>query len=275
MKNAWIARLAALTTLAAALLAGCGAPAEAPVSSLAESTPAPAESQPPASLPQPQPEPAPAEMAEEREDIQDYLPSPDLPAYRPIPIEQKEYQGEFIALTFKDLPATDAETLVADEYYGAAMGGEPGAIAALWLPGPMAPVPLSPEGDPRWQGTEWLRVDKLEELDLAATQAAAQFEGEPLFEPWRREKAPGMDYSAYVEKIYAQGARVVLCEYALQYTEEHRAQGPQLDDGERTEYWLLVPGQDGALRLFDNTRFFGSFALPYFEEFTPAAMLVE
>lgn len=267
MKNTLKYLLAA--ALAAALLAGCGAQAEPPVSSLPQSQPA-EESQPPASLP----EPAPAEEAEEREDIQDYLPSPDLPAYQPIPIEQTEYQGEFTILRFSELPATDAETLVADEFYGAAMGGENGAIAALWLPGPMAPVPLSPEGDPRWQGTAWLRVDMLEELDLAAMQAAEQWEGEPLFELWRREKAPAMDYQAYVEQIYAQGARVVLSAYELEYTEEHRALGPQLADGARTEYWLLVPGEDGALRLFDNTRFSAGFSTPYFEEFTPAAMLV-
>lgn len=262
--------LAIILSFSVAVLAGCGQ-RQGQNSGQSAADPQAALSEPEASVPPP---PEPIDGTPPREDITPYLPAEDLPPYALVPITQTEYQGEFFNIEFVELPKTDAETLVCNEYYSWAVECGP-ASAAQWLPGCGAPVPLSNEATSSFDFYEFVKVNSVREL--TAEEAIAlddgYLNGKTLFDPWvNRGFGGGLTNDEYMTAIIEDGCALVLADIETRYTDEKRALGPQLDDGQRTELWLLVPDEDGNLKLFSNTRFFGQFTPPYFDEFVPPVM---
>lgn len=212
----------------------------------------------------------PASQAEDPgADLSHYLPADDLHPYEVIPITQQQYVGTYCAIDFTDLPENEAETLVCDQYYATVMG-EGTIIASQWWPGFYAP-PLNNEYDPVYDGYEWIRVDRVQELNAREAVDMPEY---PLFTNYHEEYGGALSYEDYVAAIMETGCRVVVADYENRYTEETRAKGPQLAEGPHTEYWLLIPDAEGNLKLYAVTRFYMEYATQPFEELNAPQLML-
>lgn len=188
----------------------------------------------------------------------------ELPPYQLIPITQEKYEGEDSYIEFATLPQTDTETLVCDYYYGWVIEEGP-AIAALWMPGAAAPSPLSSVAVSVIDIVEWIKVQKVEQMEAADVAKL------DVLKLWHEQYGGETTYSEYVDAVMEAGCQVVVVDFEFKYKE---GQGAQIEDGEHTEYWLLVPDEDGNLKLFDCTRFYSQFTPPADETLAPDPLVV-
>lgn len=242
------------------LLTACGAntekantdlsdPAEESITEATMSPVPAAETPEPTSEPTPEltpvvtPEPSPAGTPEPTPTD---TPAPDTaPEYVLESITEKRYEKDGSYIEFDDLPENDAETIVCNDLL-------------TRITGP-------------WKSSEeWIKVEEVSTLSFEELKESESYE--ELFKSLRSQTSSNVEYDDYVKGILNNGCVVVYIEYSDKYTEEARALGQQISDGEHEEYWLFIPDENDQLKVLDNTRYYG--LLNIYDGTMPDALIV-
>ena len=197
---------------------------------------------------------------------QGYVPQPlpqaadfTLDGYELLPVDQASYTAYGRSITFENLPETTAELALAN-YFLAEITGEHERMAYLDYyiytvcvkdSQYLEDLKAMPREDGSFESIDLHKLHELSTGEMAETPAYA--DGPPLFEYLYGGYGEGKSYAEYVGSLYDLGIRVVYVNITDQYTEAARLRGPQLPDGHREEYYLMLPDSEGNLCVYQRS----------------------
>ena len=228
--------------LVALLSVSCAVPASQPASLVPPASPPVSSESLPAFVPPALPQPV------------DFT----LEGYELLPVNQAAYTNYGRGITFENLPQTTAELALANlflveitgeherkvylDYYTHTLYGKDSQL--------LEELTAMSAEDGSFESIVLHALRELSAVEMA--EAVAYPDGPPLFEYLYGGYGEDKSYDDYVGSLYDLGVRVVYVKVTDQYTEAARMQGPQLPDGHREEYYLMLPDSEGNLCMYQR-----------------------
>ncbi len=188
-------------------------------------------------------------------------------------IEKNYYRYDERYVLFSDMPQGIAENIVCyDKLYTIRGNYNKGMDQFMYYPEEEVSGASGPEDDIGGSIFQWLVVNQVQEMDFEDLKNCPAYT--ELFRPLHTKLGSQMEMDDYVRTILERGCVVVSIDYTDKYTAEVEQVLLQSDDGHHVEYWLLVPEEDGSLKVFVTTQYYLLFAI-YHEENIPKVLVIE